>query len=125
MKLIMTKRITTLFTEYHHAPSGQMTDAMSSTHQVRPYPFALKYERTELNAQGTSGTPKGVDVTHQNVTNLICQSPGDLGIKPGTRVGQVLSISFDMGKLRPTDHPSLGLTYMKLYKRHGKCLAVL
>ncbi|KAH7160489.1 hypothetical protein B0J13DRAFT_432911 [Dactylonectria estremocensis] len=38
----------------------------------------------------------GVDVTHRNVTNLICQTPGDLGIVPGTRVGQVLSISFDM-----------------------------
>jgi non-ribosomal peptide synthetase component F len=45
---------------------------------------------------GTTGTPKGVDVTHTNVTNLVCQSPGDLGITRGTRVGQTLNISFDM-----------------------------
>ncbi|KAF7550327.1 hypothetical protein G7Z17_g5803 [Cylindrodendrum hubeiense] len=54
-----------------------------------------------IYTSGTSGTPKGVDVTHRNVTNLICQSPGDLGITPGTRVGQVLSISFDM------DYPNI------------------
>ncbi|CAG9939501.1 unnamed protein product [Clonostachys rosea f. rosea IK726] len=49
-----------------------------------------------IYTSGTTGTPKGVDVTHRNVTNLVCQSPGDLGIVPGTRVGQVLNISFDM-----------------------------
>ncbi|KAH8736610.1 hypothetical protein BGZ61DRAFT_503019 [Ilyonectria robusta] len=38
----------------------------------------------------------GVNVTHRNVTNLICHAPGNLGISPGKRVGQVLNISFDM-----------------------------
>jgi non-ribosomal peptide synthetase component F len=46
---------------------------------------------------GTTGTPKGVDVSHRNVTNLLCLSPGSLGIKRGTIVPQLLSISFDMG----------------------------
>lgn len=46
---------------------------------------------------GTTGPSKGVDVTHQNVCNLICLEPGNLGIMEGTRVGQVLNISFDMG----------------------------
>jgi amino acid adenylation domain-containing protein len=49
-----------------------------------------------IYTSGTTGTPKGVDVTHANVVNLVCQSPGDLGITAGTRVGQVLNISFDM-----------------------------
>ncbi|KAL8401000.1 hypothetical protein RB594_001135 [Gaeumannomyces avenae] len=49
-----------------------------------------------IYTSGTTGTPKGVDVTHRNVTNLLCLSPGGLGIKPGMRVGQVLNISFDM-----------------------------
>jgi non-ribosomal peptide synthetase component F len=46
---------------------------------------------------GTTGTPKGVDVTHGNVTNLVCSTPGNLGMTVGMKVGQVLSISFDMG----------------------------
>lgn len=48
---------------------------------------------------GTTGTPKGVDVCHRNVTNLVCLAPGALEITRGTYVGQVLNISFDMGKL--------------------------
>ncbi|KAL6407505.1 AMP-binding enzyme [Ilyonectria robusta] len=49
-----------------------------------------------IYTSGTTGSPKGVSVTHGNVTNLICLSPGNLRIRPGTKVGQVLSISFDM-----------------------------
>lgn len=45
---------------------------------------------------GTTGTPNGVQVTHGNLVNLLTQAPGDLGITPGTRVGQVLNIAFDM-----------------------------
>ncbi|KAF7175100.1 hypothetical protein CNMCM7691_006504 [Aspergillus felis] len=50
-----------------------------------------------IYTSGTTGTPKGVDVTHGNVTNVVCHEPGNLGISRGSRVGQVLSISFDMG----------------------------
>ncbi|KAL3496559.1 hypothetical protein BJX62DRAFT_221887 [Aspergillus germanicus] len=50
-----------------------------------------------IYTSGTTGEPKGVDVTHRNVTNILCQPPGNLGMVPGIRVGQVLSISFDMG----------------------------
>ncbi|KOS20614.1 Linear gramicidin synthase subunit C [Escovopsis weberi] len=49
-----------------------------------------------IYTSGTTGKPKGVDVTHKNVTNLVCMSPGSLDIRPGTKVGQVLNISFDM-----------------------------
>ncbi|KAJ2898600.1 Adenylate-forming reductase [Zalerion maritima] len=49
-----------------------------------------------IYTSGTTGTPKGVDVTHKNVTNLVCLSPGNLGISPGTNVGSILNISFDM-----------------------------
>ncbi|KAH6634625.1 AMP-binding enzyme [Chaetomium sp. MPI-SDFR-AT-0129] len=49
-----------------------------------------------IYTSGTTGTPKGVDVTHRNVTNIVCLAPGRLGIEPGMRVGQVLNIGFDM-----------------------------
>ncbi|KAK0388986.1 hypothetical protein NLU13_2563 [Sarocladium strictum] len=49
-----------------------------------------------IYTSGTTGKPKGVDVTHKNVANLICLSPGGLGVRPGMKVGQVLNISFDM-----------------------------
>ncbi|KAH6915590.1 nonribosomal peptide synthetase 12 [Coprinopsis sp. MPI-PUGE-AT-0042] len=49
-----------------------------------------------IYTSGTTGTPKGVEVTHGNVINLICLEPGQLGMKPGARVGQMLNISFDM-----------------------------
>jgi non-ribosomal peptide synthetase component F len=51
-----------------------------------------------IYTSGTTGDPKGVDITHKNVTNLVCLSPGNLGVAVGTCVGSVLNISFDMGK---------------------------
>ena len=49
-----------------------------------------------LFTSGTTGTPNGVEVTHANVANLLLTRPGDLGIRPGTTVGQILNIAFDM-----------------------------
>ncbi|VAW34016.1 Polyketide synthase modules and related proteins, partial [hydrothermal vent metagenome] len=45
---------------------------------------------------GTTGNPNGVQVTHGNVGNILLTAPGNLGIKPGMKVGQILSIAFDM-----------------------------
>jgi amino acid adenylation domain-containing protein len=49
-----------------------------------------------LFTSGTTGTPNGVLVTHRNVCNLLLTQPGNLGIRPGWRVGQILNIGFDM-----------------------------
>ncbi|KAF2645841.1 nonribosomal peptide synthetase 12 [Massarina eburnea CBS 473.64] len=50
-----------------------------------------------IYTSGSTGKPKGVDVSHGNVTNALLLQPGSLGITYGTKVGQMLNISFDMG----------------------------
>jgi amino acid adenylation domain-containing protein len=45
---------------------------------------------------GTTGEPNGVQVTHANLCNVLLTGPGSLGIRPGTRVAQLLNIAFDM-----------------------------
>jgi len=47
---------------------------------------------------GTTGKPKGVDIRHSSVCNLVCLKPGNLGMKPGLRVSQLLDIQFDMAQ---------------------------
>ncbi|KAI5117922.1 hypothetical protein M0805_002001 [Coniferiporia weirii] len=49
-----------------------------------------------IYTSGTTGKPKGVDVMHRNVTNLVCLEPGNIGMAPGMRVAQLLNVAFDM-----------------------------
>ena len=49
-----------------------------------------------LFTSGTTGSPNGVAVTHKNVCNILHTAPGSLGMRPGQRVAQILSIAFDM-----------------------------
>ncbi|OED49560.1 peptide synthetase [Rhodobacteraceae bacterium (ex Bugula neritina AB1)] len=58
---------------------------------VQPHDLAMM-----LFTSGTTGVPNGVQVTHANLANILLTSPGDLGMRPGLKVGQILSIAFDM-----------------------------
>ncbi|HEX4548211.1 amino acid adenylation domain-containing protein [Pseudomonas sp.] len=49
-----------------------------------------------LFTSGTTGLPNGVRVTQRNVCNILLTAPGDLGMRPGLKVGQILNIAFDM-----------------------------
>ncbi|KAI0822323.1 nonribosomal peptide synthetase 12 [Trametes gibbosa] len=49
-----------------------------------------------IYTSGTTGKPKGVEVMHLNVTNLVCIAPGNIEMRPGRRVSQLLNIAFDM-----------------------------
>jgi non-ribosomal peptide synthetase component F len=57
-----------------------------------------------IYTSGTTGKPKGVDVRHGGACNTLLTEPGRLGIRAGKNVGQVLSVSFDMG-LFHVSHP--------------------
>ncbi|EGO01397.1 hypothetical protein SERLA73DRAFT_121670 [Serpula lacrymans var. lacrymans S7.3] len=51
---------------------------------------------SECVSIGTTGRPKGVSISHRNLTNSLCLQPGKLQMKSGARVSQLLNIAFDM-----------------------------
>ena len=61
-----------------------------------PSPLAPDDLCMVLFTSGTTGVPNGVQVTHKNLCNILQTAPGDLGMRPGLRVGQILSLAFDM-----------------------------
>ncbi|KAF7433604.1 hypothetical protein PC9H_005565 [Pleurotus ostreatus] len=78
-----------------------LDDLISQT----PPPRSSRYLETTSTSEddayiiytsGTTGKPKGVVVTHGNLTNLLCLFPGNLGMCPGMHVSQLLNVAFDM-----------------------------
>lgn len=67
-----------------------------TTNGGAPHPARSSDPCVVIFTSGTTGMPNGVVVTHGNLANLLGQAPGNLGIVPGTRVGQILNIAFDM-----------------------------
>ncbi|MFF4499695.1 amino acid adenylation domain-containing protein [Streptomyces sp. NPDC001401] len=103
--IIRTARTRVILTVADHAsrvplPAGHRlialdTEPLPHTPNLRPaiHPDDGCYV---LFTSGTTGRPNGVKVTHRNVANILLTEPGDLGIRPGDRVPQLLNIAFDM-----------------------------
>ncbi|KAI0269909.1 nonribosomal peptide synthetase 12 [Gloeopeniophorella convolvens] len=92
--------------EFHHrvqdfgVPTLSLDDAVIlGAASVHAKPQDLSHPSDSvyiIYTSGTTGKPKGVEVTHSNVTNLVCLFPGNIQMAPGRRVSQLMNIAFDM-----------------------------
>ncbi|KAF4590153.1 putative NRPS-like protein biosynthetic cluster [Pleurotus pulmonarius] len=70
---------------------------ISSGHCTKPVDLSNSRDSAYIvYTSGTTGVPKGVEVMHGNVTNLVCLEPGNIEMRPGARVSQLMNIAFDM-----------------------------
>ncbi|TBU28644.1 nonribosomal peptide synthetase 12 [Dichomitus squalens] len=95
-KLVLTLK------DYVHRVSGTPTfclENIAELPQVVSKPQDLSAPTDSIYiiyTSGTTGKPKGVEVMHGNVTNLVCLAPGNIEMRPGRRVSQLLNVAFDM-----------------------------
>jgi non-ribosomal peptide synthetase component F len=75
------------------AVSGQPGGAVSD--QERAAPLRLAHPAYVIYTSGSTGRPKGTVVTHRGLASLAMSMARALGIGPGSRVAQLLSLSFD------------------------------
>ncbi|MEU3885886.1 amino acid adenylation domain-containing protein [Streptomyces sp. NPDC029041] len=102
--VIRTARTRIVLTTAEHAHRVPLPDGHLLIRLDEPQPYAPAprprvtgdHGAYVLFTSGTTGRPNGVRVTHRNVANLLLTEPGGLGIRPGDRVAQLLSIAFDM-----------------------------
>ncbi|MDY8135772.1 amino acid adenylation domain-containing protein [Aquimarina sp. 2201CG5-10] len=103
IKIVLTEsKYKELVPETPNLETLNVDDFIEQTKTVRKIPKLPKREVNQHNVcyiiftSGTTGMPNGVQVTHGNLCNMLLTAPGNLGMRPGLKVGQILSIAFDM-----------------------------
>ena len=52
-----------------------------------------------IYTSGSTGQPKGVEIRHRNLTNVLCAMAREPGFAPGDKLLAVTTISFDIAAL--------------------------
>ncbi|WP_461119119.1 amino acid adenylation domain-containing protein [Saccharothrix stipae] len=98
--VVRTADIHVVLTTREHAPAlaAPAVLALDALPDRRVGPPTTEHGETAvvIFTSGTTGVPNGVLVTHANLCNVLLTAPGNLGIRPGDRVAQLLNIAFDM-----------------------------
>jgi amino acid adenylation domain-containing protein len=101
--IVRTARIDFVLTTSEH--ESALPENLGTVIAIDRVPHSDDFHRTitedsavaaVIFTSGTTGRPNGVQVTHANLCNVLLTAPGCLGVRPGTRVSQLLNIAFDM-----------------------------
>jgi amino acid adenylation domain-containing protein len=75
---------------------NEQKTSLEHAHHVLPTTPSDSHCAFVLFTSGTTGVPNGVQVSHKNLCNILLTNPGNMMIKPGDKVSQILNIGFDM-----------------------------
>ncbi|MFF4646796.1 amino acid adenylation domain-containing protein [Streptomyces sp. NPDC001389] len=96
-RLVLTDSATAAALPGHEAPDlllDTLDPAGDATGPARPpHPDQLAYV---MYTSGSSGTPKGVAITHANIVNGVLELASRVGMEPGRRLLAGTSVNFDV-----------------------------
>ncbi len=82
------------------APLLEVSRLLRDAPSVRPEPRSMAWLTPSslayvIYTSGTTGRPKGVMIEHRSIANLVASDMSEYGLRPGDRVAQGSSVSYD------------------------------